>query len=82
MRIHKKLDPDPVGQFKKMKIVEMVHKSIFVLMILEKINETRLKFFQESVMILWNIGGYEKAREKTAYNQLKKLKPAAETIVE
>ena len=34
-------------------------QSMFVLTVLEKINETRLKFSQGSVTILWKMGNYE-----------------------
>ena len=52
---------------------------MFVLKILEKIKETRLKFSQRSVTVLKKMVNYEEARVKLKNNQLKKLEPAAKT---
>ena len=54
----------------------MVHNPCF-LMIFDKINEDRLKFFQGSVTILKNMANYEEARIKLTNTQLNKLKSEA-----
>ena len=50
---------------------------MFILMTLEKIKETRLKFSQGSVTILKIIANYQDARVKLTNTQLNKLKSAA-----
>ena len=50
---------------------------MFVLAILEKIKETRLKFSQGSVTVLKKMGNYQKAIVKLTNTQLNKLKSAA-----
>ena len=50
---------------------------MFVLKILEKIKETRLKFCQGSVMVLYKSANYEEARVKLSNTQLNELKSAA-----
>ena len=50
---------------------------MFILMTLEKIKETRLKFSQGSVTILKIIANYQDTRVKLTNTQLNKLKSAA-----
>ena len=50
---------------------------MFVLKILEKIKEARLKFSQGSVMVLYKSANYEEARVKLSNTQLNELKSAA-----
>ena len=50
---------------------------MFVLTILEKIKETRLKFSQGTVILLRKIPNYQEARVKLTKTQLNKLKSAA-----
>ena len=50
---------------------------MFVLAILEKIKETRLKFSQGSVTVLQKMANYQEARDKLTNTQLNKLKSAA-----
>ena len=52
-------------------------KSMFILTILEKTNETRLKFSQRSITVLLKMASYEEARVKLTNTQLNKLKSAA-----
>ena len=47
---------------------------MFVLTTLAKINQTRLKFSQESVTILQKTANYDEARVKLRNSQLSKLK--------
>ena len=47
---------------------------MFVLMILEKLKETRLKLSPGSVTILWKMENYEEARIKLTNNKLIQLK--------
>ena len=47
---------------------------MFVLVISEKINETRLNFYQEIVTVLWMMVSYQEARVKLTDAQLNKLK--------
>ena len=62
MSRQKKLNTDPeaiqqiefVGQLKKLDDEIVAKKSIFVLKVLDKIKETRLKFSQGSVTVLSN----------------------------
>ena len=54
-------------------------ESMFVLTILEKIKETKLKFSQGSVTVLSKIANYEEARVKLTNTQLNKLKFAAKS---
>ena len=51
--------------------------SMFVLTILEKIKETRIKFSEESVTVLKKRANYQEARIKLTNTQLHKLKSAA-----
>ena len=46
---------------------------MFVLIILEKIKETRLKFSQGSITIINIMGNYQEARVKLSNTLLKKL---------
>ena len=48
----------------------------FVLTVFEKINETKLKFSQECVTVLWKMPTYEEGRVKLTKTQLNKLKTA------
>ena len=82
----KELDADPkaiqeiefVWQLKNLgRINANRTQSMFVLTILEKIKETRLKFSQGSVTILQIITNYQEARVKLTNAQLNKLKSAA-----
>ena len=81
----KELDADPksiqqielVGQLKNSDDAVVASEFIFVLTILEKIKETRLKFSQGSVTILQIITNYQEARVKLTNAQLNKLKSAA-----
>ena len=50
---------------------------MFTLSILDKIKETRLKFSQGSVTVVWNMVNYQEARVKLTNTQLNKLKSAA-----
>ena len=50
---------------------------MFALTILEKIKETKLKFFQGSVTILKKMTNYEEARVALTNTQLNKLKSEA-----
>ena len=55
---------------------------MFVLTILEKFEETRLKFSQGGVTVPWKMVNYEEARVKLTNNQLNKLKSAAKNKTE
>ena len=50
---------------------------MFVLIVLKKIKEMRLKFFQGSVIVLWVMTNHQEPRVKQTNTQLKKLKFAA-----
>ena len=50
---------------------------MFVLSILEKIVETRLKVSQGSVTVLYKIANYQEVRVKLTNTQLNKLKYAS-----
>ena len=50
---------------------------MFVLTILEKIKETRLKFSQGSVMVLQKMANYQEVRLYQVNTQLNKLKSTA-----
>ena len=50
---------------------------MFILTILEKSKETRLKFSQESVTVLSKMGIYQEARDKLTNTQINKSKYAA-----
>ena len=50
---------------------------MFVLMILEKMKETRLKFSQGSIMVLQQMANYEEARVRLTNMLLHKLQSAA-----
>ena len=50
---------------------------MFILTILEKIKETRLKFSQGRVTVLWKMANYQEAKVKLTNTQLNKLKSAA-----
>ena len=52
-------------------------QSMFILMILEKIKETRLKFPQGSATVFLKMANYQEARVRLTNTQLKKLKSAA-----
>ena len=55
---------------------------MFTLSILDKIKETRLKFSQGSVTVVWNMVNYQEARVKLTNTQLNKLKSAAKNKTE
>ena len=50
---------------------------MFVLKILEKIKETRIKFSQGSAAVLWKIASYQETRVKLTNAQLNKSKSVA-----
>ena len=50
------------------------NQSMFVLTILEKIKETRLKISQGSVTVLWKRASYQETTVKLTNKQLNKLK--------
>ena len=50
---------------------------MFVLAVLEQIKETRLKFSQGSLTVLWKMTNCEEAGVKLTNTQLDKLKSAA-----
>ena len=50
---------------------------MFVLKILEKTKETRLKFSQGRIAVLQKMANYEEARGKLINSQLNKIKSAA-----
>ena len=52
---------------------------MFVLIILEKIKETRLKFSQGSITIINIMGNYQEARVKLSNTLLKKLKSSGKS---
>ena len=53
-------------------------QSMFILTILEKVKETRLKLSEERVTISWKMVNYQEARVNLTNTQWNKLKPAAE----
>ena len=55
---------------------------MFILTILEKTNETRLRFSQRSITVLLKMASYEEARVKLTNTQLNKLKSAAKNNTE
>ena len=55
---------------------------MFVLTVLEKIKETRLKFSQGSVTVLSKIKNYQEARSKLTNKQLNKLKATSKNKTE
>ena len=55
-------------------------ETMFVLTILDKTKETRLKFSQGSVIVLQKIANYQEARVKLTNTQLNKLKYAATSM--
>ena len=55
---------------------------MFILMVLEKIKEARLKFSQESERVLQIMTNYREARVKVTNTQLIKLKSAAKNKTE
>ena len=82
----KELDADPkaiqqieyVGQLNNVNGVNANGaQSMFVLMIWEKIKETRVKFSQKSVTVLKTLAHYEEVRVKLTNVQLNKLKSKA-----
>ena len=86
MSRQKELNADPkaiqqiefVGQLKNTNGVNADGtQSMFVLVILEKIKETRLKFSLGSVTVLYKMANYEEARVKLTNIWLHKLKSAA-----
>ena len=50
---------------------------MFILTILEKIKETRLKFSQGSVTVSWKMANYQKPRVKLTNTQLNKLESSS-----
>ena len=54
---------------------------MFVLTILEKIKETRLKFYQGSVTVLYKTANYQDAKVKLTNTQLNKLKSATKNEI-
>ena len=63
-----------VGQLKNSEDAIVAKKYMFVLTILDKFVETRLKFSQGSVIALYKMVNYEEARVKLPNCQLNKLK--------
>ena len=57
-------------------------ESKFILKFLEKIKETRKKFSQGSVIVLWIMTYYDEVRVKLTNTQIKKLKSWAKIIQE
>ena len=57
-------------------------ESKFILKFLKKIKETRKKFSQGSVIVLWIMTYYEEVRVKLTNTQIKKLKSWAKIIQE
>ena len=86
----KKLDSDPKGIKKKKRICWTIKmnnnyknvESKFILKFLEKIKETRKKFSQGSVIVLWIMTYYDEVRVKLTNTQIKKLKSWAKIIQE
>ena len=82
----KELDTDPKA-IKQMWFVKQLKnedginadgsQSMFILIIFEKIKETRLKFSQGNVTVLQKIANYQETRVKLTNTQLNKLKSAA-----
>ena len=66
-----------VGQLKKVNNAINNPESIFILMILEKIKEKRLKLSQGSLTVWWKIANYQEATVKLTNTQLNRLKSAA-----
>ena len=66
-----------VGQLKKVNNAVNNPESIFILMILEKIKEKRLKLSQGSLTVWWKIANYQEATVKLTNTQLNRLKSAA-----
>ena len=84
----KELDADPkaIQQIEfvgKLKNIDGINadgtQSMFVLKILEKVKETRLKFSQGNVTVLWKIANCQEVRVKLTNTQLTKLKSAAKS---
>ena len=86
----KKIDADPkaiqqiefVGQLKKKKDNGNAtnaggNQNMFVLVILEIIKETKLKFSQRGIIVLQKMGNPEEVRVKLTNNQLQKHVSAA-----
>ena len=81
----KELDTNPqaiqqiefVGQLKKLDDDDDGAESMFILTILEKIKDTRLKFSQGSVTVLQKMANHQEARVKLTNTQLNKLKSGA-----
>ena len=66
-----------VAQLKNSDDPIVANESMYVLTTLAKINETRLKFCQESVAVTKKMANYKEARVKVTNTQLNKLKSAA-----
>ena len=66
-----------VGQLKNPDDAVVANESMFVLTILEKIKETRLKFSQGSVTVLQKMAYYQEVRVELTNIQLNNLKFAA-----
>ena len=62
-----------VWQLKNPSNAPFANESMFVLKILEKNNEARLKFSQRSVIVLQNMANYQEARVKLTNTQLNKF---------
>ena len=71
-----------VGQLKNPGNVIVDNEFMFVLTVLEKIKEARLKFSQGSVEFLLKMANYQEARVKLTNTQLNKVKSAAKDKTE
>ena len=70
-----------VGQLKNPVDTIVDGKSMFALMILEKIKERRLNFSRGSIIVLWKMRSYEEARIKPVNIELNKLNSAAKSKI-
>ena len=85
MSRQKVLDADPkaiqqiefVGQLKRPDDAIGVGRNMFILTILEKIKETRLKFSQGSVTVLQKMANRQEVKVKLTNTQLNKLESTA-----
>ena len=77
-------DPKPILQIEfvgQLKNIDGINadgtQNMFILTILEKTKEMRLKFSQGSVIVLWKMANYQKSCVKLTNTQLSKSKSAA-----
>ena len=77
-------DPKPILQIElvgQLKNIDGINadgtQNMFILTILEKNKEMRLKFSRGSVIVLWKMANYQKASVKLTNTQLSKSKSAA-----